>query len=240
MLAVVMRAASGRPHYANSPLTHAMIAVGFDPRNENVDFHAVGLAIKSVFEGLPVGEPEFIESDDEPSVLEGVSLSTSDGKSIVQVASNFCAALRLAPYEEWEVFLPRFLRLWDIMNQNIGVESVHYIAMRYTNQLKIESDEGVDRLLKFYPVAEHAVATPWRQAVATYKFSDLMSNLDMSIRETSGGNERNIVLDLSVRGSANLVEKAATDFVESLEIMHEKIGEAFEMAITDVARERFA
>ncbi len=94
---------------------------------------------------FPVGPkpPEAQSGGGLETGFNGLRLTTADGKWIAQITRDFVALSRLAPFERWEEFRDRAMRLWEFHAAVGGVEQVVRVASRFINRVDVPVD-GLD------------------------------------------------------------------------------------------------
>lgn len=69
--------------------------------------------------------------------INGYSLSSPDGKQVIQFRLDGFTFSRLAPYTSWEKTEPEAIRLWEIYREVATPEVLFRIAVRYINQIPL-------------------------------------------------------------------------------------------------------
>lgn len=149
-------------HYANAPITEAVIDLTVNPE--------VGLAPEELGalcdESYPTREPLVFNqvqfSGGNTTTIHkplGWRFRNGQGSDIYQARLNGFSASRLVPYQDWSAFRAEARRLWDRYTNltQIGPETVTRLGLRYINRLDIPLplDDFGDYLLTAPLVSPH-------------------------------------------------------------------------------------
>jgi uncharacterized protein (TIGR04255 family) len=83
------------------------------------------------------------------NILQGYTISSSDGSSIIQANSNSFSFSKLNSYETWEAFYGKANQFWLKYLEITSANRVNRLSLRYLNRIKIPFD-GVSCTLEDY------------------------------------------------------------------------------------------
>lgn len=138
-----------RAHYANAPITEALIDLRITHAQDSSveDLRTIG---EGVVDRYPSQQPIYIHSGEifveqasDPARVEtthqhGGFMFTSENKQqIFQARIDGFTFSTLAPYDRWESFRDEAHRLWNIYRSAVSPEGVTRASMRYINQFDV-------------------------------------------------------------------------------------------------------
>lgn len=138
-----------RVHYANAPITEALIdmrithAQDFSPGD-------LGMIAEAISDRYPTQDPMYLHSGQislqqpgDPLQVEtthqpgGFVFTSQDKQQILQARIDGFTFSTLAPYDRWEPFRDEARRLWKLYRTAAKVEGITRVAVRYINQFDI-------------------------------------------------------------------------------------------------------
>lgn len=229
--------------YARSPLTHALILVKFEAAKEPLNYEALGAAMADAAQGVFDHQAyRLIKAEnDETAASQGVIVRSTDEKTFIQANNESCAAMRLAPYERWEVFFPCFKALWECYRSRVNVPALKHVGMRYVNQIELP-DEGtkLPEVLNSYPTVASIPGMERESAMSVVDFSDANVELHLSTSdERDKQGKSRLILDIDVAAKGGPFPADDSLYVR-IEEIHRNIDQAFEATITPRTRASFS
>jgi uncharacterized protein (TIGR04255 family) len=162
-------------HFANSPITEAIIAIVV----RDLPDAAIGeirMLIDKVLPAYPrttdISQTQFlgeIRAEGQPKTSAqqrflGLQFQSEDSKQIFQARLNGFSFHRLAPYDRWETFRAEAFRLWELFRQTIGHIEPLAFSVRYLNALVVPAPGLLEDFLRLYP----EIPTEWPQMLQNY------------------------------------------------------------------------
>jgi uncharacterized protein (TIGR04255 family) len=178
--------------------------------------------------------------------VNGFRFSDGSNSRIAQVRTDGFAYSRLAPYSQWEEWIPEAERLWKRYVESFAPSSVWRIAVRYVNRVDLHPDRG-DRLRDFLRVRPELPEEAsgdiagfiMRLELPQPQLENGMLILSIGRVQSSEEGTVSILLDLDVFQVADFDPKSESMW-EALNRLHEVENSYFESFITERAREAFA
>ena len=242
-----------RRHYANSPITEAIIDLRVKlPENVKIgDLEPIHDRIRSQYpnkENRTLARGRF-------EVGRGVSASASsqsigfffkseDERQIVQARLDGFTMSRLAPYESWRPFRDEARRLWDLYRETVCPEAVERLAVRYINRLDIPKPfDDLNEYLRTFPEVSpdlpQGLSGLFMQLTVPQADIKSMLQLTEALIEPNRPEVVSIVLDVDVFRTDDIPsdDDAVWDFFE---VLRNCKNDVFEACVTPKARELFA
>lgn len=150
---------------------------------------------------------------------------------------------KLAPYAGWDEFFDRFSKEFSVIVENTNPRKPSRIGVRYINRIDIKNDRGEKSYGDYFSIN---ISTPEILCpVKTYAWrfeSDIAEGFTAIIQSAEVApeilNTSAFVLDIDVVSSNNLPTKTV-EILEKISLMRELKNKAFELSITEKARESF-
>lgn len=240
--------------YERPPITEAVIEIRLEkPLSEKV-VKKIHNRLKNSYESSDTISSTGIKFDAEKKEIEqlptefvGYRLSSKDRTDIVQIKANAMICSRLAPYNGWENFEPRARKNWGIWRKEIKQARLRRIGLRYINRLdipykkenKIDVEDYLTVVPKFPEPSLIRVLTAYTMQIAgPFSIEDFHLNINSNVVKSPLIDNLSIVLDLDLSLNKDLPHNDDKIW-ELINKMREYKNNAFEMCITDKARELF-
>ncbi len=182
-----------------------------------------------------------------PDEFEGYKLTSKDQADVVQIKPNTMACSRLAPYHGWESFEPRARENWEIWRKTTKHTKIKRIGVRYLNRIDIPLRRGhkidIEDYLTIFPkYPEPHLLTSFTkytmQVMGPFSIEGFYLIINTNVVKSPLIDHFSIVLDLDLSPQGDMPQR--NDKVwEMINQMREYKNNAFEMCITDKARELF-
>jgi uncharacterized protein (TIGR04255 family) len=177
--------ASDSLHFANNPITEAIIAIAIQElptssieqiRSLTPKVHDGYLKNETISQAHLLGEirPEAPPKTSVQQKTLGLQFRSEDAKQIFQARLNGFSFHRLAPYDRWEPFRDEAFRLWEVYRETVGEIQPQSFTVRYLNTLVIPSPGLMEDYLKIYP----EIPREWPQLL-----SNCLMRLDLPISD---------------------------------------------------------
>ena len=253
---------SQRRRYRNPPIDEALCEFRFRP-GEEWDLTVPG-KLQAEISGDYTGKPQdqralsvaFKTSDSQPQELaidEGlakVQLRTDDGKRIVAVGRDVLSVHMLRPYQipgqagesGWDEFRPRIERALEAYWNVCPPQGISRIGVRYINKILPPSSPQVEikDYLNCAPAEVEGLPSQVENYLSRIEYRHDDDALIVLSHGTIGGriNQVGFLLDIDV--ISETVEPLDRErAMEAVELLRVREREAFELLITDKAREHF-
>ncbi len=248
-----MQTASTRRHYANAPITEAVIDIQIDNVSGKTieDLTTLADRLKDEFPvRLPVYQlqvgfqtdavGEISQHQDKQSL--GWRLHSKDQKRVLQIRTNGFTYSHLPPYSNWETFSAEAVALWNSYLSAIEPQSARRLAVRVINRLPVDSSDGdLSTVVNVYPRVPDKISAEARSLAVQLQLpvvtvdKDALLNLSLFTGFTSNS-EGGLILDIDL-----FIERPTAIGPQIFETIN-KLGNAkddiFEACITDLIRER--
>jgi uncharacterized protein (TIGR04255 family) len=183
-----LRMATDSLHFANPPITEAIIAIVVRDLPDSASEQIRELVPRVVTEypkNETISQTQFVgeiplEAPPKSSVQQkflGLQFRSEDSKQIFQARLNGFSFHRLAPYDRWETFRAEAFRLWEFFRETIGDVKPLAFSVRYINALVVPAPARMEEFLKLYP----ELPEEWPQMLSNY-----IMRLDIPIQDKSG------------------------------------------------------
>ena len=237
--------------YSSSPIVEAIFELRYDSQHWDV-------VIPGRFDAALRGEfPKrqevknlnftFKPGETMPSQEETpmVRFLSADGRNVVQVGPGMAAISRLRPYSSWEPFkaaIGRTVHLLEEQFSDKGTPAGYGLALRYVNSMVVERNtRSIERLVQISPRIPEQFADPLpfyhlqmqRELAEPRGVLLVATGLMPPVKDGMV----NLMLDLIVQSGPNPIPPV--DTLGWAEAAHREIELAFEMSITEEARNRF-
>lgn len=239
--------------YNRPPITEAVIGITFSspldssqltaataklqanyPHKQDVTTVGVSVAINSA-------NPEENKANFEPRI--GHRLSTDDQTQLAVLWPDAFSLSQLAPYQDWEAFIARFERDWQILKRVLGFREIKRIGVRYINRIDIPSDgDSVkhEQFLSIYPQLPSLINVVDAYAVQTLvHLDDIDCNLTINSANVPSPVLGFISFVLDIDISSDKPPQSDADIIELLNRIRAKKNDVFEACITDHSRKLF-
>ena len=242
------------PKYKRPPITEAVIEIRLeDSLSKNV-MEKIHNRLKKGYESSEkisfVGfriDPEKKEVAKIPDELKGYKLTSKDQADVVQLVPHSMACSRLAPYNGWENFEPRARKNWETWRKMSKPTKIKRIGVRYINRIDIPFKKGYkidieDYLTIFPKYPEPHLLTGFSkytmQIIGPFSIEGFYLIINTNVVKSPLIDHFSIVLDLDLSPQGDMPQR--NDKVwEMINQMRGYKNNAFEMCITDKARELF-
>ena len=173
------------PHFANAPITEAIIGIVVRDLPESAidQLRTLSQRMLSTYpKTVEISQAQFVgefraESPPKASAqkkLLGFQFQSENQKQIFQARLNGFSFHQLAPYDRWETFRAEAFRLWELFRETVtGVEPLAF-SVRYINALVIPSPGLMEDFLNIYP----EIPKEWPQLL-----SNCLMRLDLPISD---------------------------------------------------------
>jgi uncharacterized protein (TIGR04255 family) len=251
-----------RVHYANAPITEALIDIRITHAQDFSidDLEAIG---ETIGDRYPAQEPMYVHSGqiflqqpEDPMQIEtthqrgGFIFTSQNKQQICQARMDGFTFSTLAPYDRWESFRDEARSLWELYRTAAKVESITRAAVRYVNRIDIPSARTaqLEKYFRTYP--EVSADMPNRGIIGNF-FMQLQlwqDDLDclLIVNETpvpSPNDDSTASIQFDIDLFRELAEPWTADEDAAvwsfLEQLHDRKNEVFEASITDAARRLF-
>ena len=182
-----------------------------------------------------------------PEEFEAHKLTSKDQADVVQIKTNAMVCSRLAPYTGWENFEPRARENWEIWRKTAKHTKIKRIGVRYINRIDIPARKGdiidIEDYLTIVPkYPEPHLLTSFTkytmQIKGPFSIEGFNLNINTNVVKPPLIDHFSIILDLDLSPQGDMPQR--NDKVwEMINQMREYKNNAFEMCITDKARELF-
>ena len=176
--------------------------------------------------------------------LGSVQLSSKDNRHVIRVSPDSLSIHTLAPYEGWDDFAPRIMRVMDNYVDIAEPVGVSRLSVRYLNRIVIpETSFSLSEYFTAAPTSPNVSdlsisAFLWRNEL---EFSDAPISvvMNMATVESEAGTSAFMVdLDVNQQWDTSGLLKPE-DVSDAIDILHEREGLVFEGTITDSTRGLF-
>lgn len=247
-----------RKHYANAPITEAVIDLTVTPGQDFSieDLEALGDTLANEY---PTRTPMYlylgqmsIEEIGDPMQAEtshqhgGYSFTSKNKKQELQARLDGFTFSIYAPYERWETFRKEARRLWELYRSAIKVKNVTRVALRYINRIDIPgSSVELENYVRTLPQVPNDMPNDGDQRSFFMQLQLWQDDIDcmLIINEAPvappNGKTTSIQLDFDLYREQFEEPWQANDDVAIwgfLEQLHDRKNEAFEASITDTTR----
>ena len=237
--------------YAKAPIAEAIIDLRVRPKDSAQldDLESLCRSLKAEYpkmENLAVamGTLEIGDSSATASAVQervGFSITSGDGRYILQARTEGFALSRLAPYETWEPFRDEAKKLWELYRQFAKPEEVKRLALRYINRFDIPGD--MVELTDYFrtgPELSPAIAQPMAGFFLRILVpqDDIHCNLliNQTIIKPATPGATSIILDIDLFRDFD-VPRDEYSLWTAFEGLRDRKDEVFEACITDRTRE---
>lgn len=240
--------------YKRAPITEAVIEIRLEDslpekvvekiHNRLKKNYVLSERITSV--GIMI-DPRKKEIEKTPDEFEVYKLSSVDHADIVQIKPNAMVCSRLAPYDGWANFELRARGNWEVWRKITKHIKIKRIGVRYINRIDIPFRKGdkldVEDYLTVVPkYPEPHLLTSFTnytmQIVGPFSVEGFYFIINTNVVKSPLIDHFSIVLDLDLLTQGDIPQR--NDKVwKMINRMREFKNNAFEMCITDKARELF-
>jgi uncharacterized protein (TIGR04255 family) len=239
--------------YRNPPLVEAVFEVFAVPTRWSEETQEIiEAAFREVYSGKrevlkPVGlhfqmgpglALQGLKTEHEP---DRVRLWTPDGDRMVQFAPNMCALNVLPEYLHYEDHRPELERLSKLYLELAEPTAIAPLGQRYINRVRLPVGGRPDSFFTVYPAVPEEIAgrnPPFSMQVEIQTLG-VGGNVVLTLT-AKGMEDGNPVYVLDVYARSQGPGPATWDYVRGWQDQaHEAVMAAFELAITDAARELF-
>lgn len=182
-----------------------------------------------------------------PAEFSGFKLTSNDQADVLLVKPNAMACSRLAPYNGWENFEERARANWEEWRKAKKRLQLDRIGVRYINRidipLKDEEAINIENYLNIFPkYPEPSLLKSFSQYAmhvrGPFYIEDFILTINTNVVKSPLIDHLSIVLDLDLSPDGDLPQR--NDQVwKMINKMREYKNNAFEMCVTDKARELF-
>ncbi len=242
------------PQYKRPPITEAVIEIRLEDSLSERMVEKIHNRLKKRYESSErisiIGfmlDPRKKEIAKIPDEFEGYKLTSKDQADVVQIKPNSMACSRLAPYHGWESFEPRARENWEIWRKTTKHTKIKRIGVRYLNRIDIPLRRGhkidIEDYLTIFPkYPEPHLLTSFTkytmQVMGPFSIEGFYLIINTNVVKSPLIDHFSIVLDLDLSPQGDMPQR--NDKVwEMINKMREYKNNAFEMCITDKARELF-
>ena len=243
------------PQYKRPPITEAVIEIRLEDSLSEGVVEKIHNRLKKSYERSEkisyIGfrlDPKKEEIAKIPEKFEGYKLTSKDQADVIQIKLNAMICSRLAPYNGWENFEPRARKNWEIWRKTAKHIKIKRIGVRYLNRIDIPARKGdiidiEDYLTVFPKYPEPHLLTSFAkytiQIDGPFSIEGFYLIINTNVVNSPLIDHFSIILDLDLSPQGNMPQR--NDKVwEMINQMREYKNNAFEMCITDKARELFA
>ena len=242
------------PQYKRPPITEAVIEIRLEDSLSEVVVEKIHNQLEKSYERsekisyigarLDPGKKEIVKI---PDKFAGYKLTSKDQADVVQIKLNAMVCSRLAPYNGWENFEPRARKDWEIWRKISKPTKLKRIGVRYINRIDIPFKKGdkidVEDYLTIFPKypEPHLLTSFSRytmQIVGPFSVEGFYLIINTNVVKSPLIDHFSIVLDLDLSPQGDMPQKN-DKLWEMINQMREYKNNAFEMCITDKARELF-
>ena len=237
------------PHLRNAPITEAILDVrvrarpdlqlselkraaqtlgpGFEKVQEQRGFQAT---LQLTNEGVQVAPGPITGS-------VGYRAMSGDEKDIVQYRIDGFTLNRLKPYSSWDVWFPKFMRLWDAYRMVARPDGISQVGVRCINHIPLPTPIGQPIDFAMYleapPAAPQGVSLPIRGFVTQLALSassepSTTVHLSQALQTGSAG-EPQLMIDVDAFRPGDIDQTQLTQVFEEL---HDLRNAAFFKSIT--------
>lgn len=242
------------PQYKRPPITEAVIEIRLEGSLSERMVEKIHNRLKKRYESSErisimgfMLDPRKKEIAKIPDEFEGYKLTSKDQADVVQIKPNTMACSRLAPYHGWENFEPRARENWEIWRKTTKHTKIARIGVRYLNRIDIPLKRGhkidIEDYLTIFPkYPEPYLLTSFTQytmqVMGPFSIEGFYLIINTNVVKSPLIDHFSIVLDLDLSPQGDMPQR--NDKVwEMINQMREYKNNAFEMCITDKARELF-
>ena len=182
-----------------------------------------------------------------PDEFLGYKLTSKDQSDVVLIKPNAMVCSRLAPYNGWENFEPRARENWKIWKNTAKHNKIKRIGVRYLNRIDIPFRKGhkidIEDYLTVFPKYPEphllkSFTNYTMQIMGPFYVEEFFLIVNTNVVKSPLIDHFSIVLDLDLSPQGDMPQR--NDKVwEMINQMREYKNNAFEMCITDKARELF-
>ena len=242
------------PQYKRPPITEAVIEIRLEDSLSERAVEKIHNQLKKNYESSEkisyIGvmlDPRKKEIAKIPEEFEGYRLTSKDQTDVVQIRPNAMACSRLAPYNGWENFEPWARGNWEIWRKTAKHTKIKRIGVRYLNRIDIPFRKGdkidVEDYLTIFPeYPEPNLLTSFTkytmQIMGPFSTEGFYLIINTNVVKSPLIDHFSIVLDLDLSPQGDMPQKN-DKLWEMINQMREYKNNAFEMCITDKARELF-
>ena len=172
-----------------------------------------------------------------------IQFHKEDKTALIQVAPNLLVVNQLKPYPTWDKFKAMILKNFNIYEEVAQPKAFRRIGLRYINIIEFNKAQiELKNYSQFYPFIPDTLTQPYDSFLTRVEFpyEDAKERLILTLASVvpKKPNVISVLLDLDyVMATPEYV--SLHDVSEWLEKAHERIEDAFEVCITDKAREIF-
>ncbi len=242
------------PQYKRPPITEAVIEIRLEGSLSERMVGKIHSRLKKHYESSErisiiafMLDPRKEEIAKIPDEFEGYKLTSKDQADVVQIKPNMMACSRLAPYHGWESFEPRARENWEMWRKTTKHTKIKRIGVRYLNRIDIPLRRGhkidIEDYLTIFPkYPEPHLLTSFTkytmQVMGPFSIEGFYLIINTNVVKPPMIDHFSIVLDLDLSPQGDMPQR--NDKVwEMINQMREYKNNAFEMCITDKARELF-
>lgn len=241
-----MTGTSEHRYLPRSPISEAILDVQVEARD---GFRGVELAIlkEQLREEFPtVAERRRFQATFGPSAagpmpaktadlgLDGYLFTSADGKDVTQMRVDGFTLNRLAPYQGWSEWFPRFVRLWELYAKTAKPLRAVRLAARCINVVPIRPDTQLDEYLVKPPDAPDGLPSllkslVWRAELSAGGEPERQLALVQILQPAPNGQGFQLILDIDafIIGDVPIAEVA-----RSFDPLHILRNEAFFRSLT--------
>lgn len=154
-----------------------------------------------------------------------------------QAGQSLYAANQRKPYNGWKDFRPHILKGFELFKQVANPKKAEVLAVRYINRIVLKNSDKPDSLLSFLPSGiEFSKNISDYGCKAEFDYENDEKIVVTSAKDNSQEKENALILEiLYFKPNPKL---SLEELGKTIDIIHNRIGEKFEKAITDKLRKR--
>ena len=242
------------PDYKHPPITEAVIEIRLEDSLSKTVIEKIQNRLKKNYESSERLSSLAISFDHKtkevakrPEEFAGYKLTSKDQTDVVQLKLNAMACSRLAPYNGWENFESRARENWRIWSSVVKHKKIKRIGVRYLNRIDIpfrkDHKLDVEDYLTIFPKypEPHLLKSFDKytmQVTGPFSIEGFHLIINTNVVKSPLIDHCSIVLDLDLSPQGDMPQR--NDKVwETINQMRKYKNRAFEMCITDNARELF-
>jgi uncharacterized protein (TIGR04255 family) len=173
--------------------------------------------------------------------LDGLLFKSQDGKDVAQFRVDGFSLNRLAPYQDWDHWFPRFKRLWAAYVQVARPVAAVRIAARCINQFPVQPGTRLEDYLTAPPATpaglpQNLRAFQFRTLVTDDAMPGLSLGMVQALHLGPDGRTLQLVLDID---AFSVGEFSLDNVLNGFEPLHELRNRAFFRSLTPATIARF-
>ncbi len=169
------------------------------------------------------------------SATSHIQTWSMDESQLWQAGQTLYAANQREPYQGWEIFRPHIVKGLDIYKEVANPQAAEALIMRFINRIIIDDQEAPSSLIAFLPHnLEYSNNLVNYGCKAEYKFEEEEIISITATKDITQTNINAIILEiLYLKPNPSLESEELNNTIEKI---HDRIGEYFEKSITDKLR----